>query len=306
MEELLGHLGRASVPLLALGVALHLAGQLLRGLAWRRALEPLAPGGRTPSRRSVVVCWVAGAGLSGVLSARGGDAVRIALVRRVVPGVPIAALVGTIAVEGAFETVTGVLLGTWAAGRGIEGAGGGVPWLPVAIAGAVVLALGAQPRVNLWLRRQGREAARGVALLGDPGRYARTVLPFSVASRVVRLGAMACFLAAFALPTTLAAILFLATAQGSGRAVPAPGAAAGVGGTLLVVGFTAVTGEAADPAALAALAIGVPALLTAVGVSLSAALVLAALGTPSPRRAWRELRGGTRAATAREPASAST
>ncbi len=291
MEELLGHLGRASVPLLALGVALHLAGGLLRGLAWRRALDPLAPGGRPLSRRAVAACWLAGAGLSGVLSARGGDAVRIGLVRRVLPGVPIAALVGTIAVEGAFETVTGVLLGTWAAARGVEGAsGGGVPWLPFAIAGGVVFALGAHPRVNLWLRHQGREAARGVALLGDPRRYARTVLPFSAASRLVRLGAMACFLAAFALPTTLAAILFLATAQGSGRAVPAPGAAAGVGGTLLVVAFAAVTGQAADPAALAALAIGVPALLTAVGVPLSVALVLYALGTPSPRRAWRELR----------------
>ena len=302
MEELLGHLGRASVPLLALGVALHLAGQLLRGLAWRGAVAPLAAGDRPLPRRSVIACWVAGAGLSGILSARGGDAVRIALVRRVVPGVPIAALVGTIAVEGAFETVTGIALGMWAAGRGIdEAGGGGTPWLPFAIAGGVVFALGAHPRINLWLRRQGREAARGVALLGEPRRYARTVLPFSAASRLVRLGAMACFLAAFALPTTLAAILFLATTQGTGRAVPAPGAAAGVGGTLLVVAFAPVTGERAEPAALAALAIGVPALLTAVGATLSAALTLYVLGTPSPRRAWRELRGGTRAASA-EPA----
>ncbi len=165
--------------------------------------------------------------------------------------------------------------------------------MPFSNAGGFAFAIGSHPTVNHSLRRQRPEPARVVALISDPRRYARTDLPFSAASRLVRLGAMACFLAAFALPTTLAAILFLATAQGSGRAVPAPGAAAGVGGTLLVVAFAAVTGQGADPAALAALAIGVPALLTAVGVPLSVALVLYALGTPSPRRAWRELRTPT-------------
>ncbi len=280
------------MPLLALGVVLHLAGQVLRGLAWRGALVPLrVPGGPALRLRTVIACWVAGAGLSGVLSARGGDAVRLALVRKAVPGVPIAALAATIAVEGAFETVTGVALGMWAAGAGIDGAGGGgTPWWPFALGAVVFAVLGVHPRLSRWLRARGREAQSGIALLGDPRRYARTVLPYSAASRLVRFGAMACFLAAFALPTTLAAILFLATAQGSGRAVPAPGAAAGVGGTLLVVAFEPVTGREADTAALAALAVGVPALLTAVGVTLSVALALAVLGTASPRKAWRELR----------------
>jgi hypothetical protein len=304
VDDLLGHLARASVPLLALGVALHLAGQVLRGLAWRAALEPLRPhGGPSLKLPRVIACWVAGAGLSGVLSARGGDAVRVALVRRALPGVPIAALAGTIAVEGAFETVTGVVLGLWAAGAGLDSVdAGGTPWWPFAAGGALLFALGAHPRVNAWMRARGREARTGVALLGDPRRYARTVLPYSAASRAVRFASMASFLAAFALPTTLAAVAFLVTAQGSGRLVPAPGAAAGVGGTLLVVAFTAVTGREADPAALAALAIGVPALLTAIGVTLSLLLALAVLGTASPRKAWRELRGRAPAAPAAAPA----
>jgi len=290
MDELLGHLARASLPLLALGVVLHLAGQVLRGVAWHGALAPLHPPGAPPLRRRTAIAgWVAGAGLSGVLSARGGDAVRVALARRALPGVPIAALVGAIVVEGAFETATGIALGAWAAGAGIDG-GGGPGWVTFAVIGAVSTAFSLHPRLRAWVAARLTEARRGVALLGDPRRYARIVLPWNVASRILRFGSMACFLAAFSLPTTLAAVAFLVTAQGSGRVVPAPGAAAGVSGALLVVGFTPVTGQAADTAALTAMAIGVPALLTAVGVTLSVALILALLGTPSPRRAWRELR----------------
>jgi hypothetical protein len=182
------------------------------------------------------------------------------------PGVPIAALAGTIVVEGAFETVTGLALGAWATSAGIGNAGGGPPWVPIIVFGAVTTALSFHPRINRWIMARLREAARGVALLTDPKRYARTVLPWDVVSRVLRFGSMACFLAAFSLPTTLAAVAFLVFAQGSGRIVPAPGAAAGVSGAVFVVGFTPVTGLTANTGLLTALAIGVPALLTVVGV----------------------------------------
>src|SRR5215218_8060061 len=60
-------------------VTLHVCGQLARGLAWRGVLVASWPG---VSRTRACGWYVCGAGLTGVLSARGGDAVRMALAKR--------------------------------------------------------------------------------------------------------------------------------------------------------------------------------------------------------------------------------
>ena len=75
-------LAGASVGWLALGVLLHLANQAVRGRGWFavvRAASPSDPGLR---RRDAILAWVAGAGAGGVVSARGGDIVRVLLLGR--------------------------------------------------------------------------------------------------------------------------------------------------------------------------------------------------------------------------------
>jgi len=303
VESILAHLAGAAPAWLAAGVALHLAAQAARGLAWRGALGPLAGGAAVLCPRRVAACWIAGAGLSGVLSSRGGDVVRLGLVRRLVPGVPVAALAGTLVVEGAFETVTGTLLGAWALSRGIAAVGppGAAQAVPLVALVVLLAGLCAVPATRRWLRRQARAAAAGLALLRRPRAYARGVLPFAALSRALRVLSVGCFLAAFALPVGLAAIACVAAAQGSARTAPAPGVGTAAGAGLLVVAFGPVTGHAVDPARLVAFAVGVPALLTVVGISLSAALAVWLLGVGSPVRAWRGLRGLAEAAP--EPAA---
>ncbi len=293
MERFLDQLAGAAPAWLAAGAVLHVAAQLARGLAWRGALAPLAPGGAPRCPRRVAACWITGAGLSGLLSARGGDVVRIGLVRRLVPGAPVAALAGTLAVEGAFETLTGTLLGAWALSRGLGGGFEPTPAHALVALGVVgvLAALWALPATRRWVRRQARAAGAGLVLLRRPKVYARTVLPFAAASRLLRVLSVGCFLAAFALPVGLAAIACVAAAQGGARTAPAPGVGTAAGAGLLVVAFGPVTGHAVDPAALAAFAVGVPALLTLVGVTLSGLLALWLLRVASPLRAWRELRG---------------
>ena len=61
---------------LVLGVVLHLANQVARGRGWY-AVVRTACDGRAAARRDAVAAWVAGAGAGGVVSARGGDAVRV-------------------------------------------------------------------------------------------------------------------------------------------------------------------------------------------------------------------------------------
>src|SRR3954467_10074670 len=71
---------------LVLGVALHLANQVARGRGWFAIVRTASADGEAPRRRDVVAAWVAGAGAGGVVSARGGDAVRGVKEPRRLPG----------------------------------------------------------------------------------------------------------------------------------------------------------------------------------------------------------------------------
>ena len=100
------------------------------------------------------------------------------------------------------------------------------------------------------------------------------MLPWRLASRVFRLTALACFLAAFPLPATFAAVLLVTFAQCGGRLVPFSPASVGTGVAILAATFGPVTGTYVPPAELAAFFVGTSTVLTVVGTAL--ALVLCA------------------------------
>src|SRR4051812_11477499 len=105
-----GSIAGAAVGWLALGVALHLTNQLARGRAWYAVVCRACPDDPELRRRDVLAVWVAGAGAGGVVSARGGDALRILLLSRRLPDRGPALLAGTIVAEGAGDTVLGIVL----------------------------------------------------------------------------------------------------------------------------------------------------------------------------------------------------
>src|SRR3954452_21391181 len=91
---------------LVLGVLLHLSNQVARGAGWH-AVVCGASAGR-PRKRHVIAAWVAGAGAGGVVSARGGDAVRVLVLARRMPGKGTRALLtGTLVAEAVGETALG-------------------------------------------------------------------------------------------------------------------------------------------------------------------------------------------------------
>jgi hypothetical protein len=278
-DRLLGALAGAHAGLLVAAVALHVAGQVCRGLAWRGVLAAAWPG---VTRRNVCAWHVCGAGLSGVLSARGGDAVRIALARRELDRASVPALAGTIAAEGSFETVFGAVLALVAVRLGVGSLE--LPPVPlligVAVAGAVVVALGARSR---RVRRIAAEVGRGLAVMRHPRCWARTVLPWQLVARGLRLGAATCFLLAFGLPVAPAVVLAACAAQGSGAMLPIPGAGPATVAGALLVALPMAAGHPVDPAAVAALAIVQPAALTATGVTISLALLAGLCGARTPR-----------------------
>src|ERR687886_2286654 len=95
---------------LALGVLLHLLNQAARGRGWYAILRPACGQDPRLRRRDAIAAWMAGAAAAGVTFARGGDAVRVLLLGRRVPGTPPSVLAGTLVAEGAGELAGGLAL----------------------------------------------------------------------------------------------------------------------------------------------------------------------------------------------------
>src|SRR3954463_5816216 len=123
---------------LVLGVVLHLANQVARG---RGGEAIVAPSCAAPRKREVVAAWVAGAGAGGVVSARGGDAVRVLVLARRLPGKGNRAiLTGTLVAETVGELLLGLALLACALGVGVGPSAGPSPKLAL-YATAALLAL---------------------------------------------------------------------------------------------------------------------------------------------------------------------
>jgi Lysylphosphatidylglycerol synthase TM region len=278
----------AQVGWLLLAVVLHVCGQVSRGVAWRGVLAVSWP---HVTRRRVCAWYVCGAGLSGVLSVRGGDAVRAALAKRELKDATWPALAGTLAAEASLESACGVLLVLSAVWLGVGTLNAPSPVLAAAAAvavGAVVTLAVRSQRV----RRAVCEVGRGLAVMRRPRCWARGVLPWQVLSRALRLGSATCFLLAFGLPIAPAVVVAACLAQGSGGAMPVPGAGPATAGAALLVAIP-LAAHAVDHGAVASLAIVWPAALTAVGVTLSLVLLAHVCGARTPRalvRAARALR----------------
>jgi uncharacterized membrane protein YbhN (UPF0104 family) len=300
---------------LTLGVLLHLTNQVARGRGWWAILRPAAGHDPALRRRDAVAAWMAGAAAAGVTFARGGDAVRILLLLRRVPRVPAAVLAGTLVAEGAGELLGGLTLLPAALA---VGAAPGVPLKAVGAGLAVVaLALIAagvrrrraapclEPRAEAtgWRARGRRLLARvgcGCAAL-PPGDFARQVIPWQFVARMCRLAALGCFLAAFGLPVTPAAILLVVFAQGGGRLVPFAPASVGAGAAMLAAAFQPVTGTSVPAADVAAFFLGTSAVLTIAGTVVASAICLRA-AQASPKQGLSAWLTGRRTRTRVAPA----
>src|SRR4051812_28116749 len=98
---------RVNVPLLALGTLLYLSSQAIRSRGWHTILRTTFPEARELRARDTCRAYLAGAGLNSLIPARGGDVVKLALVRRRIEDAPYSTLAGTFVPETAFETLFG-------------------------------------------------------------------------------------------------------------------------------------------------------------------------------------------------------
>jgi hypothetical protein len=284
----------------AVGLVLSVLAGVVRVRAWHRAVVHACPG-QCVRYRDVIVAHLGGAGLNGLVPAHAGDAVKLGLLKRRAPGAPFGVLLGTFAPPAVVEAGLTALLIGWAASTGVlEPPSFGQLPLPViaaVAAAAAVMAVVLAKRAPAVLQ----DLRRGLEGVWHPRLLLGGVAPWLVAARLIRLGAIVCFMAAVGLPATLAGALLVMAIQGG---VGAGGAASTpVRVAVLAASLPVLTGQAVSMHTVAAL-VGTQLAVSLVNLAISFGVVALILGTASPRRLAGHLRDATARITALpQPAS---
>lgn len=303
---------RFDLPLLAGGVMLHLAADVVRNGGWYGVLRAAGPEHRMLRVRDVQAAAFAGGGVNALVPARAGDLVKLAVLRRRLPDARMPTLVATLVPETLFEWVAGAALLAWALAEGylplgiaagtLAGAAAHPVTSGVAAAAAAAAIVAGTTIMRRRARRLSRDLAAGLAILRRPRAFMTTVVSWQLAARVIRLGAIACCLSACRLPGGLAAAAVAMAIDGGTRLRFAP-ATAGLRVGLLGYALPAATGTAVSLGAVIAYMAAVKAVRTACSLTIAGGVLIATLGFRSPRRALAALRR-LRTASAVEPAAA--
>ena len=258
--------GRFLLP--ALG--LQLLTLAFRALAWRGVLVAAYPGRRIPVV-SIGAAYAAGVALNAFTPARGGELAKVLIARTRIPGSTVPTLAASLSVVLVADALIGGALVCTLWGTGV------LPALPpppgfvgVELAVAIVAAVTAAVAIAYRLRpdavrRLVRRAAQGVRIVGQPGRYACTVLPFQAAAWASRIGVVFLVLAAFGIHATLATAALVVVLNGASTLVPVPGGA----GTQQVLATYALHGAVSAATAVSfslGMQVGVTAVNTTVGL----------------------------------------
>ena len=280
---------------LVAGVVLHVVHQIVRTRGWWNIIRAAYPDATELRNRDVTLAYLAGAGLNGVVPARGGDLAKLYLIRRRAPQTRWSTLIGTFVPETLFETLVGIALVVWALSQGflpVPASPSDLPSIDVSyvIRHPFISASGVAAAVALFVvvLRQARglvaRLRQGLSILDRPRDFLTGVVTWQALGRVIRLASLACFMAAFELPVTVATVVLVMAAQGGGKIIPIAPASAGLRIAMLGYGFVEVTGEAVDIASITAFSFGVGATLFLTGLAISIAILGRELGTISPRR----------------------
>jgi len=280
------HAAMTVVLLVAAAVALQVAAGVVRVRGWFHCVRASAPSCATVRFRDVVIAHLGSSGWNGVLPARGGEAVKVALLRRRLPSTPIGTLAGTLVPTSLVETaftftlVSGLLAVGVASPAAVAGrlpTDARVPMLLVAAAGVLVA---------LWvLRRRAsgllREIGSGLAVLRRPRVLFTRVIPWQLASRVVRLVALAALLAAGGFALAPGVVLLLMAVQG---ATPSVGPASAAVRVAIVTAALPAAHDGIDVAHAAQVLMAGMLVSSVVNLVISAVVLALILRTSSPRR----------------------
>ena len=286
----------ASVALwpLLLAVAMHVLKLLLRGRAWQNILQESYPEERVPYW-GVFGAYMAGVGVNSIVPARGGDVVKLYLVKREVPATTYPTLASSLVVETLFDFVVASFLFLWAIHLGILPGLPDLPSIPAfdwsfvvnhpviaAFVGCVLLGLAiigttwASRRVNEFKEK----LVQGFAILRNRRAYVTGVVTWQAASWLARGAGVYFFLEAFHIPASVQATITVLVVQGLSTLLPFTPGGVGTQQAVLVYAFS---GTAAASTVLG-FSVGMQLVTTAVNVLLGFGAILIMLKTLR----WRE------------------
>jgi uncharacterized membrane protein YbhN (UPF0104 family) len=242
------HLAAVDFTALAVAVLLHVCRLLVRTRAWRNIIAAAYPETRV-RWGGVLGAYLGGVGLNAITPARGGDVLKLFLVKRRVEGSTYPTLGATLIVETLFDALIGLALLAWAIHLGVLPSFDRLPDLPSIdwglpfeyprLATAIALVLGIGIGIGLVLAtRRVREfwsrVAQGLSILRDPGLYLRSVVPWQALSWGLRLAAIYWFLRALGIPASVHNAFVAQLAQSLATILPiTPGGAGTEQGLLL-------------------------------------------------------------------------
>jgi uncharacterized membrane protein YbhN (UPF0104 family) len=289
----------ASVAWGAIAIALgfHLVKLLLRAVAYRNILRASYPEERI-RWAPVAGAYIAGVGVNSIVPGRGGDLVKLYVLRHRYPATNYATLGSTLVAETLLDFVLASLFFLWALTQGV------LPsihtpsfdwgWLlehsrttAVIVAGLTVFA------IWLWWRASQSESlkerlGRGIVILRDRRRYLREVASWQLLSWVCRIASLYWFLRAFHIHATVHNALLAQVVDSLSTLLPfSPGGAGTKQGFLVAI----LHGQAST-SRLLAFSIGMYVAVTLFNVAIGAIAIFATLRTLR----LREILGRARAA----------
>lgn len=280
-------------------LAFQLANLGLRSFALRNVLAAAYPEKRI-SPVTVGSAYAAGVALNAFAPARGGEALKIALLRLRIPGSSVPTLVSAGVLLTLLDALIGASLIATAWGLGV------VPALPTPqlpsvglitghpfvaggvavalVAGAVLVARPLARRARgLWLHVE-----QGGAILRTPTRYVHNVVTLQLGGWACRIGVAFSLLAAFGLPATVPLAALVVVAGGLSTLVPTPGGA-GTQQVLLVYALQ----QTATTAAALSFSVGMQIGITTVNAVIGLTAMMLMFRTLRPVAAVRAARRST-------------
>lgn len=220
MAAAIGRFDHVDWRLLALAVICQLLGSTCHARAWGNLLQAARPDQRVP-RGAVLCAHLAGVAGNAVAPAHAGDAAKVVLIRRAVPGTPVATIVTTLVVLTAVDVLLGggALLATafTSLGPAIPHPGPAGIALPLALVAALAIGAFAARRRLTGVLDQMRQ---GAALLKQPARFLREAVSWQVGAWLARVGVAFLFLHAFGLPASLLDAVLVIVVTGLAGVIP--------------------------------------------------------------------------------------
>ena len=287
----------ALLPLLA-AIGCHLLKLACTSRAWRNVLAAAYPELPVPWR-PVAAAYVAGVGVNAIVPARAGDAVRVFLAHRAIPGSSYATIIASTVVLTFVDMTLALVMFVYALTQGVLPSLDALSALPsfdyswafedgvihpgALLAILVVTAGGAWLLHHSWHRFRSR-VAQAFAVFEPPHRYVRTVVAWQLLDWTLRLATIWFFLGAFGIPQSVGNVLLVQATMSLSTLVPATPGGIGTEQALLVYAFRDI-GVARST--LLAFSVGMKIVLTVVNVVVGFVAIFLTLGTVRYRSATR-------------------